>query len=86
MHTDYIGGEERCRFIARKLIYWIAAVTVTGGAADATGVMDVVRARAMTAPFLSRSAAVPATAMPCHPWRACSMKTDGAPRDARGTT
>ena len=60
MHTDYIGGEERCRFIARKLIYWIAAVAVTGGAADATGIMDVVRARAMTAPFLSRSAAVPA--------------------------
>ncbi len=60
MHTDYIGGEERCRFIARRLIYWIAAVAVTGGAADATGLMDVVRAHANTTPLMSRTASAPA--------------------------
>ena len=59
MHTDYIGGEERCRFIARKLIYWVAAVTFTGGAVDASGVLAVVRAKAMTAPFMSRSVVTP---------------------------
>jgi hypothetical protein len=64
VHTDYIGSEERCRFIARRLIYWVAAVAVTGGAADATGIMDVVRAHANTAPFLSRTAAAPAKQEP----------------------
>ncbi len=60
MHTDYIGGEERPRVIARKLIYWVAAITCTGGAVDASGVLDVVRARAMTATAaISRPAVAP---------------------------
>lgn len=57
MYTDYVGGEERCRVVARRLIYWVTAFTITGGAVDASGVLDVVRARAMTAPFVSRPAA-----------------------------
>jgi hypothetical protein len=56
VYTDYINGEERCRVIARKLIYWVAAATITGGTIDATGAMDVVRAHAMTASFGSRMA------------------------------
>ena len=61
MHTDYIGGEERPRVIARKLIYWVTAITCTGGAVDASGVLDVVRARAMTATAaaISRPAIAP---------------------------
>jgi hypothetical protein len=56
VYTDYINGEERCRVIARKLIYWVAAATITGGTIDATGAMDVVRAHAVTASFGSRTA------------------------------
>ena len=57
MHTDYIGGEERCRVIARKLIYCIAAICCTGGAADALGMPEIVRAKAMTGQFTARPAA-----------------------------
>jgi hypothetical protein len=56
VYTDFINGEERCRVIARKLIYWVAAATITGGTIDATGAMDVVRAHAMTASFGSKMA------------------------------
>ena len=36
MYTDYINGEERCRVVARKLIYWVAVTTCVGGVMDAT--------------------------------------------------
>ena len=39
MYTDYIGSEQRCRVIAKKLIWWVAAICCTGGAIDATGVL-----------------------------------------------
>ena len=53
MYTDYIGSEPRCCVIAKKLIWCVAAICCTGGAVDATGA--VARARAMTAPFMSKA-------------------------------
>jgi hypothetical protein len=48
MYTDYIGSEPRCSAIAKKMIWWVAAICCTGGTMDATDA--IVRARAMTAP------------------------------------
>ena len=59
MYTDYINGEERCRVIGRKLIYWVSALCITGGTVDATGAMDVVRAKAMTSSLMSSTAMPP---------------------------
>jgi spore germination cell wall hydrolase CwlJ-like protein len=56
VYTDYVDGEERCRVVARKLIYWVAAICVTGGTLDATGTADVMRAKAMTRSFVSKPA------------------------------
>jgi hypothetical protein len=48
MYTDYIGSEPRCSAIAKKMIWWVAAICCTGGTMDANDA--IVRARAMTAP------------------------------------
>ena len=56
MYTDYIGSEPRCCVVAKKLIWCVAAICCTGGAVDATGA--VARARAMTAPFMSKAQVV----------------------------
>jgi spore germination cell wall hydrolase CwlJ-like protein len=53
MYTDYIGSEPRCCFIAKKLVWWVAAVCCTGGAVDATDA--VARARAMSPSFISKA-------------------------------
>jgi hypothetical protein len=57
MQTNQISGDERCRVIAGKLIYWIAVTCCTGAAMDATSL--VARAKAMTAPYVSRTPVAP---------------------------
>ena len=48
MYTDYIGNEPRCCVIAKKLMWWVAVVSCTGAAMDATDAVR--RAKAMTKP------------------------------------
>jgi hypothetical protein len=60
MHTDYVGSEPRCCFIAKKLIWWVAVICCTGGAIDATGA--VARAKAMSVQFMARPAPAAAKA------------------------
>ena len=47
MYTDYIGNEPRCCVIAKKLMWWVAVVSCTGAAMDATDAVR--RAKATTA-------------------------------------
>ena len=58
MYTDYIGDEERWCVIARRLIWGVAVICTTGGTIDALGMPEIVRAKAMTVPFMTRPADV----------------------------
>jgi hypothetical protein len=61
VHTDYVDGEVRIKVVGRKLILLIVAATCSGGVIDALDMAEIVRAKAMTVPFMARQAETPST-------------------------